>query len=53
MIGAASPEVSHVYAQKIMNELNSDAGLIDPDKRWSMNVVPVDQVQGLSTLQTE
>jgi hypothetical protein len=31
MLGAAA-QVSHAYAQKIMKEVNSYAGLIDPDK---------------------
>jgi hypothetical protein len=31
MLGEAA-QVSHVYAQKIMKEVNSNAGLIDPDK---------------------
>jgi hypothetical protein len=31
MLGAAA-QVSHVYAQKIMKEVNSNDGLIDPDK---------------------
>jgi hypothetical protein len=30
MLGTAA-QVSHVYAQKIMNEVNSEARLIDPD----------------------
>jgi hypothetical protein len=30
MLGVAA-QVSHVYAQKVMHEVNSGAGLIDPD----------------------
>jgi hypothetical protein len=30
MLGTAA-QVSHVYAQKVINEVNSEAGLIDPD----------------------